>query len=183
MDGPRETALVLPTSLLDQVAAMAQRLKVSQDRVVELAIKSFIAQGQLDVAATPIDDLPPESGARAINQGDIFWIRPNSSAVAELGYYPHPYVVVQEDIFNHSRISTIVVCGLTSNLKQAGMPGNVLLELGEADLPRQSVVDVAKISSVQKAQLGACIGSLSEQRIRQILGGIRFLQLSAFTRC
>jgi mRNA interferase MazF len=112
----------------------------------------------------------------------MFWIRPHSSAVAELGHYPHPYVVVQEDIFNHSRISTVVVCALTSNLKQAGMPGNVLLEAGEAGLPRQSVVDVAKVSSVQKAQLGACIGTLVEQRIQQILRGIRFLQLSAFTR-
>ena len=102
--------------------------------------------------------------------------------MAELGYYPHPYVVVQEDIFNHSRVSTVVVCALTSNLKQAGMPGNVLLEVGEAGLPRQSVVDVAKVSSVAKAQLGACIGALSGQRIQQILRGIRFLQRSAFTR-
>ena len=155
---------------------MAQRLNVSQDRVVELAIESFLAQ------ATPIDDLRPDGAARAINQGDIFWIRPHSGAVAELGYYPHPYVVVQEDIFNHSRISTVVVCGLTSNLKQASMPGNVALEVGEADLPRQSIVDVAKVSSVYKAQLGPRIGSLSEQRIQQILRGIRFLQLSAFTR-
>jgi mRNA interferase MazF len=176
MDTPIEMALALPQSLLDQVAAMAHRLKVSQDRVVELAIESFLAQ------STAIDDPRPDGEARIINQGDIFWIRPHSSAVAELGYYPHPYVVIQEDIFNHSRISTVVVCGLTSNLKQAGMPGNVTLEVGEADLPRQSVVDVAKVSSVHKAQLGAQIGSLSERRIQQILRGIRFLQLSAFTR-
>jgi mRNA interferase MazF len=175
MDVPRETALWLPQPLADQVAAMARQLNVSQDRVIALAIEVLLAQGQ---PAAP----PPDGGPEAISQGDIFWIRPHPGAVAELGYYPHPYVVVQEDIFNHSRISTVVVCALTSNRKQAGMPGNVLLEAGEAGLPRQSVVDVAKVSSVAKAQLGACIGTLSAQRVQQILRGIRFLQLSAFTR-
>lgn len=111
-----------------------------------------------------------------INQGDICWAQLAGPDGAEPGL-AHPYVVVQENIFNHSRIATVVVCALTLNLKQANAPGNVLLEAGEANLPRQSVVVVSKISVVEKTQVGEYIGSLGEARIRQILAGMRFLQI------
>lgn len=119
---------------------------------------------------------------RVINQGDIFWIRPEHVPEAEPGDFPHPYIVIQDDVFNHSRIHTTIVCALTSNLKQAQAPGNVLLEAGEANLPRQSVVVVSKVSAVPKAQLGEYIGSLKAQRIEQVLAGMRFLQSSFFAR-
>ncbi len=117
---------------------------------------------------------------RAINQGDIYWIQPEHIQEAEPGDYPHPYIVIQDNVFNHSRIHTVIVCALTSNLKQAHAPGNVLLEAGEANLPRQSVVVVSKVSTVPKAQLGEYIGSLNAQRIAQVLAGMRFLQSSFF---
>ncbi len=121
--------------------------------------------------------------ARIIYQGDLFWIRPDGEAIsAELGQFPHPYVVVQDDLFNHSRIHTTVVCALTTNLKQAQLPGSVMLNAGEANLPQQSVVVVSKISAVAKEQLGDHIGRLSQARIDQILAGLRFLQRGYFKR-
>ncbi|MCI0712982.1 MAG: type II toxin-antitoxin system PemK/MazF family toxin [Chloroflexi bacterium] len=110
-----------------------------------------------------------------MNQGSIYWLR------SELDI-PHPHVVIQDNLFNHSRINTVVVCALTSNIKRVNIPGNVLLEPGEANLPRQSVVEVSKVSTVDKAQLGEYIGSLTQQRINQILAGMRFQQVSFFTR-
>jgi mRNA interferase MazF len=118
----------------------------------------------------------------AINQGDVYWIQATDPDGSALGYYPHPYVVVQDDLFNHSRIHTVVVCALTTNLKQAHEPGNVLLEMGEGNLPKQSAVVVSKISSVEKAQLGEYIGALTPQRVQQILAGIRFQQTAFFAR-
>ncbi|MBC7811159.1 MAG: type II toxin-antitoxin system PemK/MazF family toxin [Burkholderiales bacterium] len=115
-----------------------------------------------------------------INQGDIYWLQLDDPSESESGI-PHPYVVVQDDVLNHSRLDTVVVCALTSNLKRASYPGNVLLDVGEANLPKQSVVEVSKVSSVDKTQLGEYIGSLSEQRINQILAGMRFLQRSFFS--
>ena len=56
----------------------------------------------------------------------------------------------------------------------------MLLDIGEGNLPKQSVVVVSKISSVHKASLGERIGSLSEARIEQILAGLRFQQASFF---
>ncbi|MEM7132040.1 MAG: type II toxin-antitoxin system PemK/MazF family toxin [Chloroflexota bacterium] len=120
--------------------------------------------------------------SKSIRQGDVFWIRAEDSSDAELGSYTHPYVVVQENIFNQSRINSVVVCALTSNLKLVSEPGNVLLETGEANLPKQSIVVVSKVSAIDKSQLGEYIGTLSEPRIAQILAGMRLLQSSFFAR-
>jgi mRNA interferase MazF len=94
---------------------------------------------------------------------------------SKLGY-PHPHVVIQDNVINRSRVNTVVVCALTTNLKRAKAPGNVLLEAGEANLPKQSIVVVSQVSTVDKAQLGEYIGSLTRQRIDQVLAGMRFLQ-------
>jgi mRNA interferase MazF len=110
-----------------------------------------------------------------INQGDIFWIRLEESGGPEPDY-AHPYVVIQDNIINQSRIGAVVVAALTSNIKRAKEPGNVLLEAGEANLPKQSVVEISKVSTVDKKQLGEYIGSLTEMRIKQILAGMNFVQ-------
>ncbi|NUP11374.1 MAG: type II toxin-antitoxin system PemK/MazF family toxin [Polyangiaceae bacterium] len=116
-----------------------------------------------------------------INRGDIFWVAPDDSR-GPAPSYSHPHVVVQDDVFNHSRIATVVVCALTSNLHKAGEPGNVLLDAGEANLAKQSVVVVSQISSVEKTRLGEKIGTVSDARVEQILAGLRFQQRSFFAR-
>ncbi|MBD2102535.1 type II toxin-antitoxin system PemK/MazF family toxin [Leptolyngbya sp. FACHB-261] len=114
-----------------------------------------------------------------LSRGDIFWIEPDAiwGAVPSVR---HPHVIVQEDVFNRSRVHTVVVCALTTNLRRASEPGNVLLHAGEGNLPRQSVVLVAQVSSVLKAHLGELIGALSEARVVQILDGLKFQQTSFF---
>jgi len=107
-----------------------------------------------------------------VNQGDIYWVSSGSG-------YPHPHVVIQENAINHSRIDTVVVVALTTNRKRSNAPGNVVLEAGEANLSRYSIVVVSQVSTVAKADLGEYIGSLTEQRVHQILAGMRFLQLLA----
>ncbi len=109
-----------------------------------------------------------------INQGDVFWIDLGEPVGSEPGY-SHPGVVIQNNMFNHSGIGTVIVCGLTSNLKRAAVPGNVLLETGEAGLPKQSVVVVSQVFTVDKTQLAEYIGTLSNKRVRQILDGIRLV--------
>jgi len=109
-----------------------------------------------------------------INQGDVYWIDFDEPAGSEPGYR-HPHVVIQNNIFNRSRINTAVVCSLTSNLKRSDSPGNVTLKKGEADLPKKSVVNISQIFTVNKSDLSEKIGTLSKQRITQILEGIRLL--------
>jgi mRNA interferase MazF len=109
-----------------------------------------------------------------VNQGDVFWVDLSAPTGSEPGDC-QPHVVIQNNVFNRSRINTVVVCALTSNLRRAAAPGNVLLGEGEAHLPKRSVVNVSQIFTVDKAQLCTKIGALSPQRVRQILDGIRLV--------
>jgi mRNA interferase MazF len=106
-----------------------------------------------------------------VRQGDIFWISPNETNEIESDH-THPYVVVQDDTAD-----SVTVCALTTNLRRAKAPGNVLLDEGEANLPRQSVVVVSQVSTVDRSQLGEYIGTLTRQRFQQVAAGIRFLQI------
>lgn len=106
-----------------------------------------------------------------IRQGDIYWIDLGQPIGSEPAYI-HPYVVIQNDVLNRSQIRTVIVCALTTNLRRAKALGNVLLEVGEADLPEHSVVNVSQIFTVDKVLLTEKIGSLSRQRIHQILAGL-----------
>lgn len=128
--------------------------------------------------SSPPDSPPPPL---PIHRGDLFWL-PADDPGGPAPAYSHPHVVVQDDVFNHSRVSTVIVCALTSNLHRATEPGNVRLDPGEGGLPRQSVVVVSQIASVDKARLGERIGALSEARVEQILAGLRFQQASFFRR-
>jgi mRNA interferase MazF len=109
-----------------------------------------------------------------IHQGDIFWVYLDMPLGSEPGFQ-HPYVVIQNNIANSSRLGTVILCALTSNVKRAGGPGNVLLAPGEGNLERRSVVNVTQIITVDRAQLGDYIGSLGPARVRQILDGIQAL--------
>ena len=124
-----------------------------------------------------------------IKQGDIYWIdlgepvgaqevassEETSEARDDRSAYRHPHVVIQNNVFNKSRIATVVICALTSNLKRANAPGNILLEKGEANLSKQSVVNVSQIFTVSKEQLQQKIGTLSKDKIEEIVEGIKLV--------
>jgi mRNA interferase MazF len=109
-----------------------------------------------------------------IHQGDVFWVDLGEPSGSGPGYL-HPYVVIQNDLFNCSRINTVVGCVVTSNLKRAEAPGHVLLNVGEGNLPKQSVVNVSQIFTVDKRDLVEKIGTLSRNRVQDILDGIQLL--------
>ena len=88
-----------------------------------------------------------------INQGDVYWLRLENPADVEQSV-PHPHVVIQDNGLNHSPLATVVICALTSNIKRVSIPGNVLLEVGEANLSRHSGVEVSKIFTVDNTHLG-----------------------------
>jgi len=109
-----------------------------------------------------------------IRQGDLFWLDLGEPEGSGPGFR-HPYVVVQSDLFNASAIQTVAVCELTSNLKRAEAPGNVLLRKGEANLKKDSVVNISQLYTVDRSALAAKIGSLSKSRVAEIFSGLRLL--------
>lgn len=106
-----------------------------------------------------------------IRQGDVFWVSPDRSN-GITSDHTHPHVVISND-----SVDAVVLCGLTSNLKRAKEPGNVLLDEGEAHLPRRSVVVVSQVNTIKTSELGEYVGTLTENRIDQVLAGLRFLQI------
>ena len=109
-----------------------------------------------------------------INQGDIYWIELDEPEGSEPGY-KHPHVIVQNNLFNRSKIKTVLVCPLTTNLKRASAPGNVLIDTKESSLPKESVVNVSQVFTVDRTQLDAYVGTLSSKRITEILNGIKLV--------
>lgn len=109
-----------------------------------------------------------------INQGDVFWVDLGEPSGSEPGYR-HPHVVIQNNVFNRSHINTVIVCAITSNLKRASSPGNVLLRKNEANLIKPGVVNISQIFTVDKSELIEKVGTLSHKRIYQILDGIKLI--------
>jgi mRNA interferase MazF len=107
----------------------------------------------------------------AIVQGDIYWVDLGVPRGSEPGFR-NPYVIIQNDAVNVSRIRTVIVCLITSNLQRAKAPGNVLLEKDEANLSMPSVVNVSQIYTIDRDMLGEKIGKLEKGRVRQILNGL-----------
>lgn len=111
--------------------------------------------------------------ARVIRQGDIFWLQ-LASEDEEDARIPHPHVIIEAGTNDPG--DRVVVCALTSNLKRVSIPGNILLDAGEANLPRQSVIEVSKVTTIETTQLGNYIGTLSAERLAQIAAGRRFVE-------
>lgn len=119
-----------------------------------------------------VNDVP--ASRQYIEQGDVFWIDMEDPYGSEPGGR-RPYVVVQNNMFNFSRIDTVVACAITPNQNQALSPGNVLLNSREADLPRRSVVNISQIVTLDKQVFIERIGTLSSKRMQEIISGLRLL--------
>ncbi|MFW6131606.1 MAG: type II toxin-antitoxin system PemK/MazF family toxin [Candidatus Aminicenantaceae bacterium] len=109
-----------------------------------------------------------------IKQGDIFWVNLGLPRFSEPGFR-HPHIVVQNNVFNASRINTVVVCALTTNLNRAQAPGNVILNKGDSNLKKKSVVNISQVLTVNKSDLSEKIGSLSPEQTKKIIDGIKLL--------
>jgi mRNA interferase MazF len=106
-----------------------------------------------------------------IAQGDIWWAdlgEPQGSAPA----YRRPVLVVQGDALNRSRIATVVCAPLTSNLKWATAPGNVLLSKTATGLEKDSVANVSLLVAIDKQLLVEFVGRISRRQLERVLSGI-----------
>ena len=109
-----------------------------------------------------------------VRQGEIYWADLGTPQASEPGYR-RPVVIVQGNAFNRSRLATTVVCVLSSLLERAKSPGNVLLNPGECHLPKQSVIVISQLYTLDKTQLEEYIGMLSQSRMKQVVDDLRML--------
>lgn len=106
--------------------------------------------------------------------GEIWWADLREPRGSEPGYR-RPVLIVSADNFNRSRIQTVIVVVLTSNLDQAGSPGNVLVTAEETGLLKDSVVNISQFVTVDKAFLSECVGELEEERMNAVAEGLRLV--------
>lgn len=104
-------------------------------------------------------------------QGDIFWASLPDPVGSGPGF-TRPVLIVQGDALNASRLATVVVVPLTSNLRWSSAPGNVLLEARRTGLPKDSVANVSQLVAVDRSVLMEHVGRLSRARLELVLGGI-----------
>lgn len=103
-------------------------------------------------------------------QGGVYWVTLHGGGSAP--NKRRPAVVVQADTFNESRIATTIVVAITSSLKWADVHGNVALRKGEGGLGKACVANVSQIVTVDKLDLEARIGTLTNARLQAVLRGV-----------
>jgi len=109
-----------------------------------------------------------------IERGDVWWADLDDPRGSDPGFR-RPLVIVQVDAFNRSRIRTVVCVVLTSNLRLADAPGNVVIGKRESGLPRDSVANVSQIVTVDCDVLTERTGKLPPLVRERIDRGLRLV--------
>jgi mRNA interferase MazF len=109
-----------------------------------------------------------------MRRGEFWWASLPAPRGSEPGYR-HPVVIVQADSFNRSRIRTVIVAVVTSNLRLAEAPGNFLLPARDSGLPKESVVNVSQILTLDRDYLAEKAGTLPGQAVGQLEAGLRLV--------
>lgn len=106
-----------------------------------------------------------------VTQGEIWWTDFEEPVGSEAGYL-RPAVVIQGDDLNRSWISTVIVVPLTSTLRWAGAPGNVVLKARFTGLPKDSVANVSLVGAIDRSQLIERTGRLTRRKLDLLFEGL-----------
>lgn len=109
-----------------------------------------------------------------MKKGEVWWADLAEPVASDPGFR-RPVVVTQSDVFNESRISTVICAVLTTNLNLAVAPGNILLPRTASRLPKDSVINVSQIVTLDKAQLTNLVSALPRAYIRRMDTGLRLV--------
>ena len=109
-----------------------------------------------------------------MRRGEIWWaslLDPHGSGPG----FRTPVVIVQSDPFNESRINTVVVAVITSNLRLAAAPGNVVIERSVSTIPEDSVVNVSQVLTIDKRLLTENAGRLPDRILDAVVDGLQLV--------
>jgi mRNA interferase MazF len=110
----------------------------------------------------------------AVKRGEIWWAHLPEPAGSGPGY-KRPVLVVQANPFNASRIATVVVATITSNLALAEAPGNVRIAKSDSGLPRASVVNVSQLITLDRSILASRVMALPGSVMDQVDSGLKLV--------
>ena len=187
-------AVSVEQALAQRADEVARRSGTPRSRLYARALEEFLATAEnralLEGLNAAYADFPrrrrvgdpggnPSSATEVrrpvvIRQGDLYWVDLGQASGSRPALR-RPFVVIQNDLFNQSRLATVVVCALTSNQSRAEAPGNVRLPQGEGYLPRDSVVNVTQLFTIDKGELSERIGRIGGERTAEVLRGVRLV--------
>ena len=106
-----------------------------------------------------------------MKRGEIWWASLPEPAGSAPGYR-RPVLVIQADAFNRSLIATVLVAVVTTNLRLAAAPGNVTLTRRQSGLPKESVVNVSQVLTVDRSDLTERVGRLPPTKLQEVESGL-----------
>ncbi len=109
-----------------------------------------------------------------VARGELWWVDFGEPVGSAPGYR-RPAVVISSDRFNRSRIGTVIVAAVTSNLRLADAPGNVELPARGTGLPKPSVVNVSQLMVVDRRILDGRIGVVPATALTAVDAGLRLV--------
>ncbi len=107
-----------------------------------------------------------------IGRGDVCWAELGPT-VGSRPAKRRPVLVIQADSYNQSRLATVLVAVVTSNTALAAMPGNVFLPAAATGLPRDSVVNVTAVITLNKSDLSDHVGQVPDGLLHEVDRGLR----------
>ena len=185
-----KTAISLPDRVFREAERFARRVRKTRSRLYAEALAEYLARHAPDDITESINQVCDRIGVAprhvqfqgcprspctgimvAIARGEIWWADLSEPVGSQPGFR-RPVVVVQGDPFNRSRIATVVVVPLTSNLQWADAPGNVLLTAEVTRLSKDSVANVSQIITVDRGMLTERISKLPQNKLDLLYAGI-----------
>lgn len=107
-----------------------------------------------------------------IERGGVYWAD-LGPAIASRPAKRRPVLVIQSDNYNESRLATVLIAVITSNTALAAMPGNVFLPTSTTGLPRDSVVNVTAVATLNKSDLSDDVGHVPDNLLHEVDRGLR----------
>ncbi len=109
-----------------------------------------------------------------MKRGEVWWANMPEPTASEPGFR-RPIVIVQSDEFNLSRINTVIVAAITSNVRLSAAPGNVSLSKKSVGLNRESVVNVSQLLTLDRTFLTERVGKISRNKMQEVDEGVRLV--------
>ena len=109
-----------------------------------------------------------------IERGEIWWANLPEPVGSSPGF-ERPVLIIQSDKFNRSKINTVVIAIISTNLRLVNSEGNVLLEKKQSNLPKDSVVNVSQLFTIDQSLLRDFVSVLSAKKMEQVNKGLRLV--------
>ncbi len=109
-----------------------------------------------------------------IKRGEIYWAD-LPDALGSRPAFRRPVLVIQDDLYNETRLTTVIVLALTANPKMSEMKGNVFIRSDESGLPKDSVANVTQLTTINKLELTERVGQLPEWIIELVDDGLKLV--------